>query len=74
MNVIFFQHLADGTISRTLNSYGTQDLALTALYGGMRASIGDTNIIKVIGEMVDDEGFIVKSEIYVRETEESTDI
>ena len=62
MNVLFLQTLQNGTVSRNLTSYGTRDLALIALYGGMRASIGDANIVKCVGEIITDDGAVIKCE------------
>ena len=66
MNVLFIQHLENGTVSRTLTHYADEDKALIGLYGGMRASINDTNIIKVVGELIDDDGHVSKCERYSR--------
>lgn len=66
MNVLFFQHLESGAVSRTLTSYPDEPKALIGLYGGMRASINDTNIVKVIGELIDDDGHVSKCERYSR--------
>ena len=62
VNVLFLQTLQNGTVSRNLTSYGTRDLALIALYGGMRASIGDANVIKCVGEIITDDGAVIKCE------------
>ena len=66
MNVLFIQHLASGVISRNITPYSTDDLALSALYGGMRASINDTNIVHVCGMMIDDNCITYKREEWTR--------
>ena len=69
MNVIFFQTTNDGAVNRTLTHYADNEKALIALYGGMRASINDTNIVKVVGEIISDDGHVSKCERYERAVE-----
>lgn len=69
MNVIFFKTTAQGAVERILTHYGDNEKALIALYGGMRASINDTNIVKVVGEIISDNGRVVKCERYERAVE-----
>jgi hypothetical protein len=45
------------------------ELALINLYGSMRACVGDTNCIRAFGEIIDDDGFVHKSDRYERKTE-----
>lgn len=73
MNVLFLQTNQNGTVSRNLTSYGTRDLALIALYGGMRASIGDTNLVKAVGEIITDDGAVIKCERWERSEAEATE-
>lgn len=69
MNVIFFKTTAQGAVERILTHYGDNEKALIALYGGMRASINDTNIVKVVGEIISDDGYVSKCERYERAVE-----
>lgn len=66
MNVLFFQHTQDGAVNRTITHYENEEKALIALYGGMRASINDPNIVKVVGEMISDDGYVSKCERFER--------
>lgn len=69
MNVIFFKTTTQGAVERILTHYGDNEKALIALYGGMRASINDTNIVKVVGEIISDDGYVSKCERYERAVE-----
>lgn len=62
MNVLFFQTTKQGAVNRTLTHYADYDKALIGLYGGMRASINDENVVRVVGEVITDEGVIKKCE------------
>lgn len=62
MNVIFSKTTTQGAVERILTHYGDNEKALIALYGGMRASINDTNIVKVVGEIISDDGHVKKCE------------
>lgn len=66
MNVLFFQTTKAGEVNRTLTHYGDEEKALVALYGGMRASIADENIAKVVGEVIGDDGRVSKCERFER--------
>lgn len=66
MNLITLQTLKNGTVARQLLSYGDNDSALSNLYQSMRASIADTNVVKVTCELIDDDGRISKCERYER--------
>lgn len=66
MNVLFFQHTQNGAVNRTITHYENEEKALIALYGGMRASINDENIIKVVGEIINDDGYVSKCERFER--------
>lgn len=70
MNVLFFQFTQNGAVNRTLTHYENEEKALIALYGGMRASINDENIVKVVGEIITDDGNVTKCERYTRPTPE----
>lgn len=67
MNLLFFQTLKNGTVSRNLTHYSTYDSALSFLYGGMRASVNDLNIVKVVAILMDDNGATYKFESWERE-------
>lgn len=69
MNLITLQTTKEGTVARSLLSYGTTDGALSALYQSMRASIADTNISKVVCVLIDDDGYISKCERWERAEE-----
>lgn len=73
MNVLFLKTTATGAHERTITAYNTNDLALIALYGGMRACVGDANIVLAVGEMIDDSGHVVKCERYEREMPEESE-
>lgn len=66
MNVLFLKTMKNGTHERTLTSFNTLDLALINLYGSMRACVGDSNVQFAVGQIVDDEGFVHKSDRYER--------
>ena len=59
----------NGTHERTLTAFGTLDLALINLYGSMRACVGDSNVKLVCAMVIDDTGFIHKTDRYERATE-----
>lgn len=69
MNLITLQTTKEGTVARSLLSYGTMDGALSALYQSMRASIADANIVKVVCLLIDDNGIFVKREAWERAEE-----
>lgn len=73
MNVLFFQTTKEGAVNRTLTHYADNEKALIALYGGMRASINDENIVKVVGEIITDDGNVTKCERYTRPTPEESE-
>ena len=69
MNVIILKTLITGAHERTLTSFGNLDLALINLYGSMRACVGDSNVKLVCAFIIDDNGFIHKTDRYERVTE-----
>lgn len=69
MNVLFLQTTKTGSVARNITPYNTDDLALMALYQGMRASIGDSNIVYACGMLMDDKGLTYKREEYTRAPE-----
>lgn len=69
MNVLILKTLMNGTHERTITSFGNLDLALINLYGTMRACVGDSNVQLVCAFIIDDEGFIHKTDRYERATE-----
>ena len=68
MNLLTIQSLKNGTKAREFLAYGTRDEALSALYYKLWASIGDTNVINVICELITDDGNVLKRETYTRIT------
>lgn len=66
MNVLFFKTTSQGAVERTLTHYADNEKALIALFGGMRASINDENIVKVVGEIITDDGNVTKCERFER--------
>jgi hypothetical protein len=69
MNVLLLKTMANETHERTITHFNTMELALINLYGSMRACVGDTNCIRAFGEIIDDDGFVHKSDRYERKTE-----
>lgn len=62
MNTLFFKTTKQGQVERVLTHYADYEKALIGLYGGMRASINDENVVRVVGEVITDEGTIKKCE------------
>jgi hypothetical protein len=69
MNVILLRHYKDERVERTITPFDTIELALINLYGNMRASVGDTNCVKVTCELMDDDGNVTKCDRYMRNVE-----
>lgn len=69
MNVLLLKTMANGTHERTITHFNTIELALINLYGSMRACVGDANCILAVAQMMDDEGFVYKTDRYERKVE-----
>ncbi len=69
MNVVLLRKFKNGSTERTITPFNTNELALINFYGNMRASIGDSNCVKVTCELVDDNGHISKCDRYERPVE-----
>ena len=66
MNILTIQSFKDGTKAREFLSYGTRDEALSAFYYKLWASVGNTDIVNVIVEVITDDGNVAKRETYTR--------
>lgn len=71
MNVLLLKTMANETHERTITHFNTMELALINLYGSMRACVGDANCKYVFGGIIDDTGFVLKTDRYERKTEEA---
>lgn len=68
MRLLYFQHTWDGAVNAQIQNYGSKKLAHVAFHGSMRASINDDNIQKIVCELLDDDGRILKYDSYENDT------
>lgn len=68
MRLLYFQHTWDGTCNAKIENYGDKEKAHVAFHGSMRASINDENIKKIVCELMDDDGRILKYDSYEKDT------
>ena len=68
MRLLYFQHTWDGAVNAQIQNYKDKKSAHVAFHGSMRASINDDNIKKIVCELVDDEGHVLKYDSYESDT------
>lgn len=62
VSVLTIQTMADGTRARVLTTYGDIDKALVGHWGGLRAAVNDPNCVKIVSEVINDDGHVEKCE------------
>lgn len=70
MNLLRIYTTADGTTGREFKQYDDYDAALSAMHTFMANGIADSNIIKSVCEVIDDEGAVRKIESWAEAAEE----
>lgn len=68
MNLLTIQFLNDGTVARSFLHYDTNEAAMSALYYTMSSSLANENVIKVMCELIGDNGTVCKQEVWQKET------
>ena len=69
MRLLYFQHTWDGVVNSQIQNYDDKEKAHVAFHGSMRASINDTNIRKIVCELMDEDGRILKYDSYEKDTQ-----
>lgn len=69
MRLLYFQHTWDGVVNSQIQNYKDKDSAHVAFHGSMRASINDTNIRKIVCELLDEDGRILKYDSDEKDTQ-----
>ena len=69
MRLLYFQHTWDGVVNSQIQNCKDKDSAHVAFHGSMRASINDTNIKKIVCELLDEDGRILKYDSYEKDTQ-----
>lgn len=70
MNLLRIYTTASGTNGREFKQYDDYDSALSAMHTYMANGIADSNIVKTVCEVIDDEGAVRKIESWAETTEE----
>lgn len=60
MNVIVIRTTKGGEVLRSLTPYPSNDSAESNFHNEMRKAISDSNIVRAVAELMDDEGQIKK--------------
>jgi hypothetical protein len=68
MRLLYFQHTWDGAVNSQIQNYDDKEKAHVAFHGSMRASINDANIRKIVCELMDEDGRILKYDSYEKDT------
>lgn len=64
MNLLIIKTLTDGTVTRSLLNYPTENEALSALYYELWYATSDENIFSIVAEIITDYGNVTKCERY----------
>ena len=64
MNLLVIKTLTDGTVTRSLLNYPSENEALSALYYELWYSTSNANVVSVVAEIITDNGNVTKCERY----------
>lgn len=64
MNLLIIKTLTDGTITRSILNYPTENEALSALYYELWYATSNDGVISVVAEIITDYGNVTKCERY----------
>ena len=64
MNLLVIKTLTDGTITRSILNYPTENEALSALYYELWYATSNDNVVSVVAEIITDYGNVTKCERY----------
>lgn len=69
MRLLYLQHTWDGACNAQIQNYDDKEKAHVAFHGSMRASINDENIKKIVCELLNEDGRILKYDSYEKDTQ-----
>lgn len=64
MNLLIIKTLTDGTVTRSLLNYPTENEALSALYYELWYATSNDGVVSVVAEIITDNGNVTKCERY----------
>ena len=64
MNLLIIKTLTDGTITRSILNYPTENEALSALYYELWYATSNADVISIVAEIITDNGNVTKCERY----------
>lgn len=73
MNVLLIRTTKAGEVLRSLTPYSSYDTALSNFYDALRKAVADSNIVRAVAELINDEGRILKCERWAEQVVTNTE-